>query len=74
MATTALDARTRHAASQVLYQIFPDRFAIGAGKPSIEKLKDPAYAIPRAVPHDWDDPEPQIRHHRFLPHRPDVWR
>ena len=66
MATTALDARTRHAASQVLYQIFPDRFAIGAGKPSIEKLKDPAYAIPRAVPHDWDDPDfPHPWSHHF---------
>ena len=66
MPTAPLDARTRQAASQVVYQIFPDRFAIGGGKSSAEKLKDPAYAIPHAVPHDWDNPDfPHPWSHNF---------
>ena len=57
MQTAPLDVRTRQTASQVLYQIFPDRFAIGGGMSSAEKLSNPAYAIPNAIQHGWDDPE-----------------
>ena len=54
MKFTPLDARTQKTASQVVYQIFPERFAIGGGKTSAEKLQDPAYDLPGLVKHDWD--------------------
>ena len=57
MKFTPLDARTQKTASQVVYQIFPERFAIGGGKTSAEKLQDPAYDLPGVVKHDWDDHE-----------------
>ncbi len=50
-----LDAFTRHTASQVVYQIFPERFAIGDGLSSAEKLADPAYDLPLAAKRDWKD-------------------
>jgi alpha-glucosidase len=56
MKTPPLDAFTRHAASQVIYQIFPERFAIGGGLGSAEKLANPAYNLPRAVKRGWDEP------------------
>ncbi|HNV61106.1 MAG TPA: alpha-amylase family glycosyl hydrolase, partial [Rhodoferax sp.] len=56
MKTPPLDAFTRHAASQVIYQIFPERFAIGGNLSSSEKLADPAYSLPRAVKRGWDEP------------------
>ena len=55
MTAPALDAFTRHTASQVVYQIFPERFAIGAGLSSAQKLADPAYDVPHAARRDWDD-------------------
>ena len=42
MKTAALDAFTRKTASQVVYQIFPERFAIGGGLSSEAKLAQPA--------------------------------
>ena len=50
-----LDAFTRHTASQVVYQIFPERFAIGGGLTSAQKLADPAYDLPQAHKRDWND-------------------
>lgn len=44
----SLDPFTRHTASQVVYQIFPERFAIGSGLSSAEKLASPAYDLPDA--------------------------
>ena len=55
MKTPAIDALTRRLASQVVYQIFPERFAIGGGLSSRDKLADPAYDLPGAVKRDWDD-------------------
>ncbi len=55
MKPPALDAFTRHTASQVVYQIFPERFAIGAGLGSAQKLADPAYDVPHAARRGWDD-------------------
>ncbi|WP_035051982.1 glycoside hydrolase family 13 protein [Andreprevotia chitinilytica] len=55
MTKTALDAFTRKTASQVIYQIFPERFAIGGGLSSAEKLAAPAYDIPEAVKRGWDE-------------------
>lgn len=49
------DAFTRRIASQVVYQIFPERFAIGGGRSSADKLADPAYRLDGAVARDWDD-------------------
>lgn len=51
----ALDDFTRHTASQVVYQIFPERFAIGGGLGSAAKLASPAYDVPGACRRDWDD-------------------
>ncbi|PHV11967.1 glycoside hydrolase family 13 protein [Chitinimonas sp. BJB300] len=56
MKTAALDAFTRKTASQVVYQIFPERFAIGGGLSSSEKLAHPAYAIPGVHKRGWDEP------------------
>jgi glycosidase len=50
-----LDAFTRHTASQVVYQIFPERFAIGGGLTSAEKLASPAYDLPDVHKRDWND-------------------
>ena len=50
-----LDAFTRHTASQVVYQIFPERFAIGGGLSSAEKLASPAYDLPDAGKRDWNE-------------------
>ncbi|MBV8464991.1 MAG: hypothetical protein JO218_03505, partial [Burkholderiales bacterium] len=55
MAQEPLDALTRKAASQVIYQIFPERFAIGKGLSSVEKLAQPAYNVPNAAKRGWDD-------------------
>ncbi len=55
MKTPAIDAFTRHTASQVIYQIFPERFAIGNGLSSEQKLASPAYDVPGVVKRDWDD-------------------
>ena len=52
MKTPAIDALTRRLASQVVYQIFPERFAIGGGLSSRDKLADPAYDLPGAVKRD----------------------
>ncbi|MFC4158526.1 glycoside hydrolase family 13 protein [Chitinimonas lacunae] len=49
------DAFTRRIARQVVYQIFPERFAIGRGLDSAGKLADPAYQIEGAVARDWND-------------------
>lgn len=57
MKATPLDARTRQAARQVVYQIFPERFAIGGGLSSAEKLRSAAYDVPHIVKHDWNDTE-----------------
>jgi len=51
----AIDAFTRHTASQVIYQIFPERFAIGGGLSSEDKLASAAYNLPRAVKRGWED-------------------
>ena len=51
----SLDTFTRHTASQVVYQIFPERFAIGSGLSSAEKLASPAYDLPDACKCDWND-------------------
>lgn len=58
MTPTPLDAATRHAASQIIYQIFPERFAIGAGLSSADKLASAAYDLPDAVRRDWSDEPP----------------
>ena len=55
MKTPILDAYTRHAASQVIYQIFPERFAIGGGLSSAEKLASAAYKLPNAIQREWDE-------------------
>ncbi|QDQ28082.1 glycoside hydrolase family 13 protein [Chitinimonas arctica] len=55
MKTAALDSFTRKTASQVIYQIFPERFAIGGGLSSVAKLADPAYDLPGAAKREWDD-------------------
>lgn len=55
MRIAALDAFTRRAASQVVYQIFPERFAIGGGLSSAEKLAQPAYALPGAGLREWHE-------------------
>lgn len=55
MKPISLDAHTRKTASQVVYQIFPECFAIGGGKSGAEKLQDPAYDMPHVVRHDWED-------------------
>ena len=55
MTATPLDAFTRQTASQVVYQIFPERFAIGAGLSSAQKLADPAYDVTNAAKRGWDD-------------------
>ncbi|OYU44500.1 MAG: hypothetical protein CFE44_12630, partial [Burkholderiales bacterium PBB4] len=57
MKFTPLDARTQKTASQVVYQIFPERFAIGGGKTSAEKRQHPSYKLPGLVKHDWDTME-----------------
>lgn len=65
MRKAVLDARTRKTASQVAYQIFPERFAIGGGLCSAEKLRSPAYDGVHVVKHDWNDTEfvrPSGRH------------
>lgn len=49
------DARTRARAAEVVYQIFPERFAIGGGLSSAQKLASPAYQMPDAALRDWDD-------------------
>ncbi|MGQ5523818.1 glycoside hydrolase family 13 protein [Chitinimonas sp. PSY-7] len=56
MKTAAVDAFTRKTASQVVYQIFPERFAIGGGLSSAEKLAQPAYGIPGVHKRGWDEP------------------
>ncbi len=50
-----LDDFTRQTASQVVYQIFPERFAIGNGLNSADKLAQAAYDIPGAVKRGWDE-------------------
>lgn len=55
MRPTQLDAFTRRTASQVVYQIFPERFAIGGGLTSEQKLASPAYDVPGAAKRGWDD-------------------
>ncbi|GAB3250410.1 glycoside hydrolase family 13 protein [Chitinimonas naiadis] len=52
---TQLDDFTRKTASQVVYQIFPERFAIGGGLSSEAKLAQAAYDIPGAVKRGWDE-------------------
>ncbi|WP_374357362.1 glycoside hydrolase family 13 protein [Chitinimonas sp.] len=60
MHTTAPDAFTRRVASAVVYQIFPERFAIGGGLSSQQKLAGDAYAVANAGLRDWDD-SPQVQ-------------
>ncbi|WP_374539350.1 glycoside hydrolase family 13 protein [Chitinimonas taiwanensis] len=55
MKTAAPDAFTRKTASQVVYQIFPERFAIGGGLSSEAKLAQPAYDIPGVHKRGWDE-------------------
>ena len=55
MPSNTLDDLTRQRASQVIYQIFPERFAIGQGRTSAQKLADTAYNLPHAIPRAWDD-------------------
>ncbi|WP_293936966.1 glycoside hydrolase family 13 protein [Iodobacter sp.] len=50
-----LDAATKQMASQIIYQIFPERFAIGGGLSSAAKLAQAAYAQPDIAKRDWDD-------------------
>lgn len=50
-----VDDFTRRTASQVIYQIFPERFAIGGGLDSAQKLAQPAYDVPGAARRGWDD-------------------
>jgi glycosidase len=50
-----LDAATKQMASQIIYQIFPERFAIGGALASSEKLAQAAYVHPDVVKRDWDD-------------------
>lgn len=50
-----LDPKVRAIASQVVYQIFPERFAIGGGLSSAAKLADAAYDVPDAARCDWHD-------------------
>jgi len=50
-----VDDFTRKTASQVVYQIFPERFAIGGGLSSEAKLAQPAYDLPGAVKRGWDE-------------------
>ncbi|WP_288842641.1 alpha-amylase family glycosyl hydrolase [uncultured Deefgea sp.] len=52
---TQLDDLTRRRASQIVYQIFPERFAIGGGLSSAEKLAHAAYDGPNIAKRDWDD-------------------
>ncbi|MBV8659665.1 MAG: glycoside hydrolase family 13 protein [Burkholderiales bacterium] len=55
MKPIVLNEFVRRAASQVVYQIFPERFAIGGGLDSATKLANPAYNLPGAVKRDWND-------------------
>lgn len=55
MKPSSLDDFTRCTASQVIYQIFPERFAIGGGLSSAEKLALPAYNLPHATKRGWDE-------------------
>ena len=55
MHPTVPDAFTRHTASQVVYQIFPERFAIGEERDSAQKLALPAYDLPGAIKSAWDE-------------------
>jgi alpha-glucosidase len=48
-----LDPLTRNLASQIVYQIFPERFAIGDGLTSEAKLASPAYDLPGAQKRAW---------------------
>ncbi|AZN35083.1 alpha-amylase family glycosyl hydrolase [Iodobacter ciconiae] len=50
-----LDAATKQMASQIIYQIFPERFAIGGGLSSGAKLAQAAYSNPDVVKQGWDD-------------------
>lgn len=50
------DGATRARASAVVYQIFPERFAIGGGLDSAQKLAQPAYGAPDVVKRGWDEP------------------
>lgn len=50
-----LDAATRQTASQIIYQIFPERFAIGGSVSGRQKLADPAYDGPGVIKRDWDE-------------------
>lgn len=50
-----LDAATKQMASQIIYQIFPERFAIGGDLASSEKLAQAAYAHPDIIKRGWDD-------------------
>ena len=50
-----LDSLTRTFASQVAYQIFPERYAIGGGLTGEAKLAAPAYDVPGAQKRDWED-------------------
>ena len=50
-----LDSLTRSIASQVAYQIFPERFAIGGGLRGEAKLASPAYDVAGAQKRDWAD-------------------
>jgi alpha-glucosidase len=49
-----LDAHTETLAGQVIYQIFPERFAIGGGLTSGQKLASTAYDLPGARRCAWD--------------------
>jgi len=50
-----LTPATRTLASQIVYQIFPERFAIGGGLAGEAKLADPAYDVPGAGRRAWTD-------------------
>ena len=50
-----LDSLTQAFASQVVYQIFPDRFAIGGGLGGEEKLASTVYDVPGAQKRAWED-------------------
>ena len=51
-----VDSFTRSIARQVLYQVFPDRFAIGGGLSCEQKLATPAYELPGVQKQDWNVP------------------
>ena len=50
-----MDPATQSLARQVVYQIFPDRFAIGGGLAGEAKCAAPAYAVPGGQARGWSE-------------------